>query len=311
MRGWRLALGALGLLVYARVILARNRSLRPRPVRDARGHGYIPRRYPLSDGEEVDVILAGDGPPVLLIPGADGVKETWRHQLPAFAERFRVVAPDLRRSFSPLDTFDRFADDLAELVDAFGTGPLALVGQSLGGAIAMRFAYRFPDLVRALVLANTLARVDYGHVGLNRTALVPVAVATTRYLPTALARRAARAWSRQAVWIFDDSPGEEALIDYALWTGPRTVPAPVSARRVALLERTDLRRGLGAVGAPTLVVKGPRDSYCPPEWALDIAARIPGARYVTVPGTGHCSHISRPDAFNRTVMGWLEEVLEG
>lgn len=311
MKGWRLALGALGALVYARAILARNRSLRPPPVRDARGFAYTPHRYTLSDGEELDVILAGTGAPVLLIPGADGVKETWRYQLPAFTERFHVAAPDLRRSFAPLDTFDRFTDDLAELIDALGTGPVALVGQSLGGAIAMRFAYRFPDLVRALVLSNTLARIDYGHVGVNRTALVPVAVATTRYLPTRLARRAARAWSRQAVWIFDDSPGAEALIDYALWTGPRTVPAPISARRVALLERTDLRPGLGAVRAPTLVVKGPRDSYCPPEWALDIAARVPGARYVTVPGTGHCSHIARPDAFNRVVLGWLEEVLEG
>lgn len=309
LRAWKAAALASASLAYLRAILWRNQRLVPPPVRGSGGAPLPVRELRLSDGERVAYVDAGEGAPIVWVPGADGVKETWRYQLPAFAARYRVVAPDLRRKIRPLHTFDRLAEDLMELLEAAGTGPAVVVGQSLGGAIAIRFAYRFPELVRALVLSNTLTRVTYEHVGLNRTALVPLAIGTTRYLPTALARAAARGWSRLGVWIYDDSPGRANLVDYALWTGPRTVPARVSARRVGLLKGEDLRGELGAILAPTLVVKGPLDRYCPPEWALEIAAGIRGARYALVPGTGHCSHISMPGVFNGILLSWLEETV--
>ena len=182
-----------------------------------------------------------------------------------------------------------------------------LLGQSFGGAIAMRFAVRFPDRVAALVLSNTLAHVGYDHVGLNRTLLAPVAMATTRYLPTALSRWMARLWSWLEVWIFDASPGRERVIDYALWTGPRTVASSVSRVRVRLLKRMDLRGQIRTIRAPVLVLKGPRDHYVPPSWSHEIVSLVPGAEYREVPGTGHCSHLSMPASFNGAMMGWLQE----
>lgn len=310
-KAWKKAALALAGVAYVRAMVKRNERLRPPPVRDLAGRPLPHRTLEVSDGERIDYLDAGEGTPILWVPGADGVKETWRYQLPLFADRHRVLAPDLRRRFAVHDEFDRFAEDLVELVDATGAGPVVLVGQSLGGAIGIHFAYRFPRLVRCLVLCNTLTRVSYGHVGLNRTALVPLAMATTRYLPTPLAAAAARAWNRLAVWIYDPSPGGENLVDYALWSGPRTASPAVSGARVDLLRELDLRPELGAIRAPTLVVKGPLDRYCPPEWALEIAAGIPGARYALVPGTGHCSHISRPGVFNAIVLGFLEECLSG
>lgn len=309
MRAWKKAALLLGAAGYGRWVLARNAALEAPPVRDASGVPLPGGEVKLSDGERVAFIDAGRGPPIVWVPGADGVKETWRYQLPAFSASRRCVAADMRRRIEEDHTFDRLADDIAEVMDALGTGPAVVVGQSLGGAVAMRLATRHPPRVRGLVLCNTLARVTYEHVGLNRAALVPLAIGTTRYLPTALARAAARGWSRLSVWIYDESPGRENLVDYALWTGPRTVPARISARRVDLLEREDLRPELGSIDAPTLVVKGPLDSYCLPEWAREIAAGIPGARYAEVPGTGHCSHISMPGRFNRILSDWLEEAI--
>ena len=67
----------------------------------------------------------------------------------------------------------------------------------------MRFAVLHPERVRGLVIANSLARVSYEHVGLNRTILTPVAIASTRYLPTWLGKAMARVWSRMEVWIYD------------------------------------------------------------------------------------------------------------
>lgn len=300
-------LGATGaaLLVYAVWVVRRNRGLQRPPVVDARGEPLPARRLQLSDGECVAFHDAGTGPAVLLVPGADGIKETFRYQVPALMQDHRVICADLRTRLAPADTLDRFADDLAELLDHLEIPEAAVVGQSLGGAIAMRFAVRHPGRVRALVLSNTLARVSYEHVGLNRAALTPVAMATTRWLPTPVARALARLWSRVAVWIFDDSPGGARVVEYALFTGARTVSPRVSSVRVDRLRRTDLRPEVPAIQAPTLVLKGPRDCYTPPAWAEEIARLIPGSSYVTIPGTGHCSHISMPGSFNRILIDWL------
>jgi len=288
----------------------RNAAIERPPVRDPDGRPYPVRRFRHSDGEVVDVHVVGAGPTVLLVPGADGMKETWRYQIPPLAAAHRVIAPDLRATFPPGAGFDRLVSDMLELLDRYGDGAAVVVGQSLGGAIAMRLATLAPAGVTGLVLANTLARVSYEHVGLNRTLLVPVAMLTTRYLPVPLARAAAELWSRLDVWIYDSSPGAERVVDYALGTGPRTVPPSVSAGRVNRLKREDLRPELPSIEAPTLVVKGPRDTYTPPSWAREIAALIPGARYVEVDGTGHCSHISMPGRFNRTVLDWLASAAE-
>jgi len=302
------ATGVAGV-AYAKAILARNAALvRPR-VRDADGTPFPIRHLTYSDGERVEYIDAGHGPAIVWVPGADGPKETFRYQLPHFAREHRVIAADLRTRITPGQDFDRFVDDLSELIVAAAPGPFVVVGQSLGSAIAIRLAGRHPDGLRGIVLANPIAHVSYEHVGLNRTALIPLAQATTRYLPTPLSRVLAReVYSPLGVWIYDDSPGSEALIEYALGTGPRTTPGSVSGARVALLEGLDLRRELWSIEVPALVVKGPRDVYCPVSWALEIADRLRNSRYVPIPGTGHCSHISRPAAFNQALESWLEEL---
>lgn len=307
MKAWQKAVaGAAGLAGYVRWMDRRNAS-RPRPpLRDPDGDEIRVGRFTYRDGHTVPCLERGTGPPMVFVPGADGVVDTFRYQIPRFSESFRVLCAGLRSEFGVEDTFDRFADDLGELIRGRGTGPVVLLGQSLGGAIAMRFASRHPELVRSLVLSNTLARYTWEHVGLNRAALVPVAQATVRYLPAPLARAASYAWTRSEVWMFDDSPGRDKLVDYVMNWGPRTVGSAVGSRRVDLLRRYgDLRPELPSIEAPTLVVKGERDAYCPPEWSREIADLIPDARYVAVPETGHCSHVSMPGLFNDVVLEWL------
>ncbi|MGB5303723.1 MAG: alpha/beta hydrolase [Gemmatimonadota bacterium] len=321
-------LPVLGLLVavYTGLVLLRNRRLVRPPILGTGGAPLPERTFTLSDGETVDFVAVGptdpaeadSGPiahPIFLVPGADGMKETFRYQVPALARRRKVVCATLRRKLTPEDTFDRMVDDVAEmaaeLLTTNGSDRFVLLGQSLGGAIAMRFAVRYPERVAGLVLSNTLARISYDHVGLNRALLAPLAMSTTRYLPTVVTRVLARAWSRLEVWIYDASPGSKRVIDYALWTGPRTVRSSVSNARVARLKKIDLLSELSSIQAPTLVLKGPRDHYVPPAWSHEIVALVPGARYQEVTGTGHCSHLSMPASFNGLLLGWLESVVDG
>lgn len=286
----------------------RNAALvRPR-VRDQLGRPLDGGVFEYADGEIVEYIDAGEGETIVWVPGADGPKETWMYQLPPFARAYRVIAADLRVRFAPEDDFDRFVEDLLELLDARGVDRFTLVGQSLGSAIAIRFASLFPERLNGLVLCNPLARISYDHVGFNRTSLIPIAAGTTKYLPTAASRVLAEVWSKLQIWVFDDSAGKDALIDYALFTGPRTTPSSVSEGRVALLKGRDLRYELATIDVPALVVKGPHDVYCPVSWALEITDRLPDAEYVPIPGTGHCSHISRPGAFNQIVESWLQSI---
>jgi pimeloyl-ACP methyl ester carboxylesterase len=298
----------IGAVAWNRLAKRRNDRLVRPPVLDRDGNPLVSNRLQLSDGEGVTWIEAGKGPSLLLVPGADGMKETWRFQVPELARRFHVVAADLRSGFPEPASFDRFADDAVELLDFLEIESAIVIGQSFGGAIAMRMATRYPERVRGLVLANTLARVSYEHVGLNTTALAPVAVAANRYLPTEAARQLGKLWSRHNVWIFDSSPGWERVVDYALWTGSRTEPPQISSRRIRLLGHEDLRPELARIRVPTLVLKGPRDTYTPAAWARDIADRIPNARYVEIDDTGHCSHISMPEEFNRELVAWLDEL---
>ena len=301
---WIAAALLLAWLIYR---TRANLRIRRPPVVDEGGRPYERHDVTLSDGETVPLIDSGSGPAILLIPGADGIRETWRYQVPVLARRHRVLAPDLRCSVPAGATFERLWRDALEVLDARGVANAVVIGQSLGGAIALALAAARPERVRGLVIANSLARVGYQHVGLNRTLLVPVAMATTRYLPTVLARWCARAWCRLEVWIYDSSPGWRQLIDYALWTGPRTVSPRVSSARVALLKREDLRPSLGGIVAPTVVVKGPRDSYVPVAWSREIAGLVPGATYREIAGTGHCSHVSMPETFNAVVLAWLDD----
>lgn len=312
MSDWLTAgLWVVAAALYWRLMVLRNRRIDPPPLTDADGAVLPSGRLRYTDGERVTFVDVGDGPAVVFLPGADGVKETFRYQIPAVSARYRAVCASLRARFRRGATLERFTDDLTELMDRLGTGPAVLVGQSLGGAIAMRFAVRHPERVRGLVLANTLARVSYEHVGVNRTLLAPVAMFTTRYLPTALGRAFAVLWSRLEVWIYDSSPGGERVVDYALWSGPRTVSPAVSSARVDRIRDEDLRPELPLITVPALVIKGPRDHYTPAAWAEEIARLLPNARYATIPGTGHCSHISMPGSFNRLLLEWLERVPDG
>jgi pimeloyl-ACP methyl ester carboxylesterase len=314
----------LGLLIvsYVGLVQVRNRRLVRPPILGFDGAPIRERTFTLSDGETVDYVVVGPTDPestpgasaIFLLPGADGMKETFRYQVPALARRRRVVCISLRRKLSRDDSLDRMVDDAVELADHLATGNnpgrYVFLGQSFGGAIAMRLAIRHPARVIGLVLSNTLAHIRYDHVGLNRALLAPLAMATTRYLPTGAARVVARAWSALEVWIYDASPGRNRVIDYALWTGPRTVPSSVSNARVARLKKVDLRPHLPSIEAPTLVLKGPRDHYVPPAWSHEIVSLMRRARYQEVAGTGHCSHLSMPASFNGLLLDWLATIVD-
>lgn len=288
----------------------RNLRLAPPGLRDSRGRAIDPITLVLRDGTPIEVVTAGDGPPLLLIPGLSGDKESFLYQVPVLSQAFRVLAMDLRRvRGDEPDGLDLFVDDAVDVLDAFEAPAAGVLGLSFGGAVAMRLAARRPERVRALVLVNTLARLDLGHVGWNRSLLVPLAFLTTRYAPRAWARRLAGAWGDLGVWIFDPSEGNLRIVYYQQTSAAR-VPLPAGALRLATLRKHDLRDDLPRIRGPALVVRGMTDTYCPEAWSREIAALLPRADFLEIAGAGHLALMSKAETFNRVVLHWLLEHLE-
>src|SRR3712207_2391582 len=111
------------------------------------------------NGVRLHYVEAGTGPLVLLLHGFPEFWYSWRHQIPALAGRFRVVAPDLRgynETAKPASGYDvdTLVEDTAALVRALGEERCLLVGHDWGGAIAWETAARHPHLVERLAILN-------------------------------------------------------------------------------------------------------------------------------------------------------------
>ena len=183
---------------------------------------------------------------VLLVHGLFATADlNWSLAVPALADRFRVVAPDLRGHGRGLPTrrFDgeECADDLAAIIRALELGPVIVVGYSLGGLIAQLFARRYPELVGGMVLCATATsfQVPTGQ-GMLRAVDWAVRRAPERLrraaLMAMLAPRSARTprgrWMMSQVRRHDtmamlDAIAEAARFNSSEWLGANTVPAAV------------------------------------------------------------------------------------
>src|SRR5512144_3320187 len=112
------------------------------------------------DGDRVVYRIGGKGPVLLLVHGLAGSSVTWGHVMPALAKRFTVLAPDLLgqgQSDKPRGEYSLGARayTLRDLMDALGHKRATVIGQSLGGGVAMQLAYQFPERCERLVLVNS------------------------------------------------------------------------------------------------------------------------------------------------------------
>src|SRR3954467_15957697 len=101
--------------------------------------------------------IAGSGPPLLLIHGIGDSSATWRQALPMLARKHLVIAPDLLghgRSAKPRADYSvaAYANGMRDLLGVLGIERVTLVGHSLGGGVAMQFAYQFPERTERLIL---------------------------------------------------------------------------------------------------------------------------------------------------------------
>lgn len=260
---------------------------------------------------DVRYLVAGDGPPVVLLHGIglDSATVSWRHTVPALAERYRVYAPDFPghgESGRPRVRFttDYFREVLAEFLEALSLRDAPLVGISMGGGVALGYALEHG--------AERLVLVD--SYGLGRDAPWRPAAAGLLRVPGAYGQwwRAIGA-SRAAVRshlqrLTAGHPTKRHVEDvYA------AVQDGAVGRTVASWQRSEFRHDglrtcylerLPELDAPTLLVHGRDDPLLPVSWS-ERAAEFTGAELELFEECGHWPSRETPERFNETVGGFL------
>jgi 3-oxoadipate enol-lactonase len=227
----------------------------------------------------------GDAPVVVLGNSLGTDMGMWDAQLPALAERFRVVRYDMRgHGGSPQPrgalTIEELGADVLGLLDHAGVARASLAGVSLGGMAAMWAAAEAPERVDRLVLCCTSARLGPPELWEDR--IRTVGTQGTAALAGATMER----WFSPAA-----DPAVVARFDAML----RAVPAGGYAACCAAIRDMDQRDRLGRIRAPTLVIGGGDDPSTPPEHAELLAAGIPGAQLALIEGARHLANVERAE----------------
>jgi pimeloyl-ACP methyl ester carboxylesterase len=253
-------------------------------------------------GRALHYVACGAGRPVVLLHGYTDSWFSFRLALPLLAARARCVAPDQRghgRSACDGDDFSiaAFAADAAGFVEALGLGPVALVGHSMGGAVARAVALARPDLVDRLVLVAAPLRTDAPAV---RELAAEVAGFGEAVVPRPFveAFQAACVCDRGAVpgWFFD------ACVDASAGVAPRVWRAALAG-----LLADDHSARLGEIACPALVVGGREDGFFGPAEQAEQARALPRGRLVLYDRVGHSPHWEQPERFAADVAGFLAE----
>jgi 3-oxoadipate enol-lactonase len=245
----------------------------------------------------------GGAGPVVLLHGFPLNGAMWDELVPALADRYHMIVPDLRGHGAteapdgPYETADHAADVVA-LLDRLGIERAAIVGLSMGGYIAIQLMVRAPERIGAVVLADTMGRGDSEERRQARAAQAEVIRkdGLDAFADLVLPRMFAPS-------VFSERP---ALVGRFSQTITSQRPHAVIAALQGLASRPEMLDALADVVLPTLVVVGSEDAATTPDDARELASVIRGAELVVLQGAGHMSCWEDPAEFSAAVRGFLD-----
>lgn len=240
----------------------------------------------------------GRGFPLLLLHGFAGTTKSWKPQVKPLSRSYRLIIYDMRghgQTDSPRElsaySMEIVVEDQYQLLRHLGVEQGVIGGLSLGGLVAMHFYFKHPEMVRALILADT----GPGYRNPERM----------------------EAWNRERIACAEvlEREGMEgfmrspySILDY--YTPPEVM------RRLDPIGLANVNRGVmlnirllpvEEIKVPTLILCGDRDRDFLPATEY-MSQRIPDSEKVILQGAGHGSNIDQPEAFNDAILGFLKRI---
>jgi pimeloyl-ACP methyl ester carboxylesterase len=246
---------------------------------------------------------SGAGTPLVLLHAFPLDGRMWAPQVEALAGTYQVIVPDLRGFGAARDqaveeaSMDLLADDLLRLLDDRGLDRVVLGGLSLGGYVTLAFLRRHADRVSGLVLLDTKATADGDQAREDRLKMADRALAEgTGFVPEVMLPKLLGQTSREH--------RPEVVEKVTALIREQSPQAIAGAQRgmAARAATTDL---LGSISVPTLVITGEEDTVTGPEIGRELAAGIPGARFLLVEEAGHLSNLEQPEIVNEALLDFL------
>jgi 2-succinyl-6-hydroxy-2,4-cyclohexadiene-1-carboxylate synthase len=270
------------------------------------------RDFEAGEGLRLRLAISGDGPPLILLHGFTGSIESWSPLQAALEDDWTVIAMDLPghgRSSSPAEpsryALDRFALDLAALIDALGFGKVALMGYSMGGRAALSFALLYGERLAALILESTSP-------GIGDTVAREARLASDSELADMIEKTGieqfVKHWESLPLWESQRNLPDEKrheLRQQRLANDPRGLAN--SLRGAGTGCEPSVIDLLGGIVVPTLVIAGALDqAYV--EHGRAIQVGIPHSSLEVVEGAGHAVHFEKPDALADVTRAFLRKI---
>jgi pimeloyl-ACP methyl ester carboxylesterase len=276
-------------------------------------------------------VTAGDGPLMLMLHGFPEFWYSWRHQIPAMAGRFRVVAPDMRgynQTEKPVGVtqyrLSALMEDVSGLISALGETSAVVVAHDWGGGVAWPFAAHYPHMVDRLIILNCPPpNVLMRHLMRNRAQLRRSYYMFLFQLPLLpelfmrardyeIIERALRGWAIDKSAFSD----RDIVMFKQAAAKPRALTGGINYYRAAFRQFLVSRQGEGGGGAkvrcPTLVIWGEEDRALGKELTYDFHHEVDGTLEIRyVPDCSHWVQQEQPQVVNACINEFLSDFPAG
>jgi pimeloyl-ACP methyl ester carboxylesterase len=267
-------------------------------------------------GRLVSYVGAGAGPVLLLIHGMAGTHENWQGVIEPLARAHSVVAPDLPGHGGSAPSAGDYslgalAVGLRDLLVTLGHERATLVGHSLGGGIAMQFAYHFPEIIERVVLVSSGGLGSEVSLVLRAAALpgaglfIAATAAPARTAGNAIRRGLAAFGVRPAADIAEVARGYASLADRdrrAAFLATLRSVVGIGGQSVDASDRHYLSEAF-----PVLIIWGARDPIIPLHHGENAHEAIPGSRLEVFEGVGHLPQLEAPGRFIAVLERFIAE----
>jgi pimeloyl-ACP methyl ester carboxylesterase len=252
-------------------------------------------------GHSVRYLTAGSGPALVLIHGITSSADTWRPAMTALARDHTVIAPDLLghgASAKPRGDYSlgAYASGVRDLLAALGHDRVTVVGHSLGGGVAMQFAYQFPERTERLVLVSSGGLGREVNVLLRAAALPGAELVLPLLAPSWLGRAVdGMSWAGTRLGLRARRDLEEMVRGFVSLSEASARAAFLHTLRAVIDPGGQRVNGHDrlylAANLPTLLVWGERDPIIPVAHGIEAHAAMPGSRLEVFEASGHFPHM--------------------